>query len=192
MRLLTLRFSVPPTPGEEGLLRRLLPPGVSPQRAESLYAWALLGLALGKDLPAVVREPSGKPYFPDAPECCFSLSHTRGAVLLALSDRPVGADVELVRTPPPRLARRFGLEGEDFFRSWVRREARGKRTGAGITGQLRAETEMEPGERFGYVETFPGYVAGVSAMEEVPERAERYSVTALLTAAVIILQKFGM
>ena len=77
----------------------------------------------------------------------------------------------------------FAREGEDFFRSWVRREARGKRTGAGITGQLRTETAMEPGERFGYVETFPGYVAGVSAMEEGPERAERYSVTALLTAA---------
>ena len=184
MRLLTLRFSATPTPEEERLLRQLVPPGAAPQRAESLYAWALLGLALGgKDLPAAAREPSGKPYFPEAPERCFSLSHTRGAVLLALSDRPVGADVELVRPAPPRLARRFGLEGEDFFRSWVRREARGKRTGAGITGQLRTETAMEPGERFGYVETFPGYVAGVSAMEEVPERAERYSVTALLTAA---------
>ena len=186
MELWTLRFSAPPTPAEERLLRRLLPPGVSPRRPESLYAWALLGLALGyrlENLPAVAREPSGKPYFPEAPGLCFSLSHAGGVVLLALSDRPVGADVELVRPAPPRLARRFGLEGEDFFRSWVRREARGKRTGAGVTAQLRAETAMEPGERFGYVETFPGYVAGVSAMEEVPERAERYSVTALLTAA---------
>lgn len=184
MRLFTLRFSAPPTPEEERLLRRLLPPGIVPRTPESLYAWALLGLALGgKDLPAAAREPSGKPYFPDAPELCFSLSHTHGAVLAALSDRPVGADLERLRTPPPRLARRFGLEGEDFFRSWVRREARGKRTGEGVTAQLRAETAMESGERFGYVETFPGYVAGVSAMEEVPERAERYSVTALLTAA---------
>ena len=183
MELLTLRFSAPPAP-EEGLLRRLLPPGVSPRQPESLYAWALLGLALGRgEVPAVAREPSGKPYFPDAPELCFSLSHTQGAVLLALSDRPVGADVELVRPAPPRLSRRFGLEGEAFFRSWVRREARGKRTGAGVTAQLRTETAMGPGERFGYVETFPGYVAGVSAMEEVPERAERYSVEALLTAA---------
>ena len=184
MELLTLRFSAPPTPEEERLLRRLAPPGAAPRQPESLYAWALLGLALGgKDLPAVAREPSGKPYFPDAPELCFSLSHTQGAVLLALSDRPVGADVELVRPAPPRLSRRFGLEGEAFFRSWVRREARGKRTGEGITAQLRTETAMGPGERFGYVETFPGYVAGVSAMEEVPERAERYSVEALLTAA---------
>ena len=184
MRLLTLRFSATPTPEEERLLRRLLAPGVSPRQPESLYAWALLGLALGRgEVPAVAREPSGKPYFPEAPGLCFSLSHAGGVVLLALSDRPVGADVELVRPAPPRLARRFGLEGEDFFRSWVRREARGKRTGAGVTAQLRAETAMEPGERFGYVETFSGYVAGVSAMEEVPERAERYSVEALLTAA---------
>ena len=186
MELWTLRFSAPPTPAEERLLRRLLPPGVSPRRPESLYAWALLGLALGyrlKDLPAVAREPSGKPYFPDAPALCFSLSHTDGAVLAALSDRPVGADLERLRPPPLRLARRFGLEGEDFFRSWVRREARGKRTGEGVTAQLRAETELEPGERFGFVETFSGYVAGVSAMEEVPERAERYSVETLLTAA---------
>ena len=184
MRLLTLCFSAPPTLEEERLLRRLLPPEVPSRQPEQLYAWALLGLALeGKDLAAVAREPSGKPYFPDAPEVCFSLSHTRGAVLAALSDRPVGADLELVRPAPPHLARRVGQEGEDFFRSWVRREARGKRTGEGITAQLRAETAMEPGERFGYVETFPGYVAGVSAMEEVPERAERYSVGALLTAA---------
>ncbi|MDY3281366.1 4'-phosphopantetheinyl transferase family protein [Dysosmobacter sp.] len=183
MRLLTLAFSAPPTPEEERLLRRLLAPGVSPRQPESLYAWALLGLALEGNLPAAAREPSGKPYFPDAPGLCFSLSHTRGAVLAALSDRPVGADLELVRPAPPRLARRFGLEGEYFFRSWVRREARGKRTGAGITAQLQAETAMEPGERFSYVETFPGYAAGVSAMEEIPERAERCSLAALLQAA---------
>ena len=43
-------------------------------------AWALLERALTdrglEQMPAVERAPGGKPYFPDRPGLCFSLSHS--------------------------------------------------------------------------------------------------------------------
>ena len=63
-------------------------------------AWALLERALTdrglEQMPAVERAPRGKPYFPDRPELCFSLSHSGPWALCALGDGPVGADVEAV------------------------------------------------------------------------------------------------
>lgn len=64
-------------------------------------AWALLERALTdrglEQMPAVERAPGGKPYFPDRPGLCFSLSHSGPWALCALGDGPVGADVETVR-----------------------------------------------------------------------------------------------
>jgi hypothetical protein len=58
----------------------------------------------------------------------FNLSHSGGLVVYALSkDRAVGVDVELVcRGSSARVYR------EDQLRSWVRREAEGKRLGVGV------------------------------------------------------------
>lgn len=183
MELWTLRYD-PAAPAAE--LMRAFAPQERSGGIGSLYGWALLRMVLerrGMEFPRVEREAGGKPYFPDCPHLRFSLSHTEGAVLLALSDRPVGADIERVRPAPPRLAERLGLEGESFFRGWVRREARGKRTGRGIGQELREETPREPGERFAFVETFLGYVAGVSALEDIPDTVNRCTVEELLAAA---------
>ncbi len=38
----------------------------------------------------------GKPYFP-SPRCQFNLSHSGTLALCALSDRPVGVDIQMVR-----------------------------------------------------------------------------------------------
>ena len=67
---------------------RALAPGRRPA-AESAAAWSLLAWALRRDfglggLP-VAGLDGGKPYFPSRPDICFSLSHTRGFVLCALS-----------------------------------------------------------------------------------------------------------
>ena len=51
-------------------------------------ARALLERALAdrgvQQMPAVERAPGGKPYFPDRPELCFSLSHSGPWALCAL------------------------------------------------------------------------------------------------------------
>ena len=51
----------------------------------------------GGDLPEIEKTLNGKPYFPDRPEIFFSLSHSRTHVLCALSDHPVGVDIESPR-----------------------------------------------------------------------------------------------
>lgn len=184
MELWALRYDPADREAEEIL--RAFAPGERSGGVGSLWGWALLRMVLerrGMEFPRVEREAGGKPCFPDCLQLHFSLSHTEGAVFLALSSRPVGADIERLRPAPPRLAERFGLEGEDFFRSWVRREARGKRTGRGVLRELRQETPVEEGEHFAYAATFPGYVAGVSAMEDVPDTVNRCTAEELLAAA---------
>ena len=72
------------------------------KRDASLCAYALLRRALHdrcgwEELPEVAFTARGKPYFPSCPDVFFSLSHTRGAVLLALHEQSVGADIERLR-----------------------------------------------------------------------------------------------
>jgi 4'-phosphopantetheinyl transferase len=45
-------------------------------------------------LPEIKKTPNGKPYFPGLPNVHFSLSHTRTHVLCAISDKPIGCDIE--------------------------------------------------------------------------------------------------
>lgn len=109
-------------------------------KTEHDAAYRLLALALERELgmsarPAIAREEGGKPYFPACPEICFNLSHSRGAVVCALHDKPVGIDVEKVRPAPKRLA--AGMDDEAFFRLWTAREATVKRAGQGVARLLR-------------------------------------------------------
>ena len=72
----------------------------------SLLAYAVRAV-WGIALPETAELPGGKPYFPACPQVHFSVSHTRTAVLVAVSAAPVGADVEQVRPLHPAMARRL-------------------------------------------------------------------------------------
>ena len=117
-----------------------------PEGEERALARCLLTLALEREyglreLPEIAREPGGKPFFPDRPDICFNLSHSHGAAVCAIHDKPVGIDVEKLRPAPRRLAGNMGDEA--FFRLWTAKEATVKRRGEGIAA-LRRLVEPDP------------------------------------------------
>lgn len=73
-------------------------------RREKYYVWRLLEYALsdalGFDLSslAIEKNENGKWVCPSG-ECYFSISHSRGALCVAVSDISVGVDVEELRAP---------------------------------------------------------------------------------------------
>ncbi len=111
-------------------------------RQTSVKAWLLLEKLLdetGAAAVEVVFTEQGKPFFKDREDLFFSISHTQGAVAAAVSDCPVGVDIECVRTVwKESLTARFLTQEEqrvfqeDYTRAWCRKEAAAKITGAGI------------------------------------------------------------
>ena len=86
----------------------------------------------------------GKPYFSDRSAPRFSLSHSGELVVLAVSDGPVGVDVEEIRpidlgdfdtvlTDAEKSAvRASGNALTEFYRIWTAREAYSKLDGRGV------------------------------------------------------------
>lgn len=194
VNLWAARLNRPLAEGEVELLS-LLPPErrerlvrlPAEKRREPLCAWLLLRLALREsfgwtELPPVALTDRGKPFFSDYPQVHFNLSHTEGAVLAGLSDKPIGVDIERIRPVAPRLMAQVGAStDEDFFAAWVRREARTKCSGRGIGAMLRQEPPMEPGELCREMEIFPGYAAcAASRGGTLPETVRICSMEELL------------
>ena len=145
-----------------------------PDGGERTLAYHLLELALERELhlsplPEIAWEPSGKPYFPSRPDICFNISHSRGAAVCALHDKPVGVDIEKLRPAPRRLAGDMGDEA--FFRLWTAKEATIKRRGEGI-GALLQPLELDP--RCQYLEgVLEGYIITVCPSEAAAVRTVR-------------------
>lgn len=94
---------------------------------------------------AFEKTPQGKPILRDIPQVHFSLSHGGDWVLCAVSDRPVGVDVELPRCTM-EVARRFfcpeevsvlealaeDVQRDALCRMWTAKEAFVKALGGGL------------------------------------------------------------
>lgn len=116
--------------------------------------------------PTILRTAAGKPYFADLP-IRFSLSHSEEKVILAVSDREIGADIERIRPLSLGVAKRFFTPAEQayvfgkvpterdfslpkseqddallrrFYEVWTKKEAYGKWQGSGISAALRVDT----------------------------------------------------
>ena len=109
-------------------------------------------LVWGMDsLPEIVRAEGGKPYFGDCPQRHFNLSHSGEFALCALSDAPVGVDIEVVRPRRDHLPayifkgadyeRYLALGGDwdAFYTLWTEVESIIKYTGEGLRAYRRAD-----------------------------------------------------
>ncbi len=105
---------------------------------------------------AIEREKGGKPYLTGRQDVHFSLSHSGNAVACAISDAPVGCDIEQVGKHRPNIARRHFTGKEQawieegdrdrdrrFFAVWTGKEAYLKRIGVGLTQPLNAFDVLE-------------------------------------------------
>ena len=150
----------------------------------SAFAWSLLTLAAREDwglraLPETAVNAAGKPFFPSHPSLHFSVSHTKGAVLVALSDAPVGADVERRREIPDVVRRRlFEVEHGDLelFELWTLRESWYKLTGHGdlrdipFTRHGGILIPPNPSALCRLYDTIPGCAAAVSTLRDLPPK----------------------
>lgn len=85
----------------------------------------------------------GKPHAIDLP-IHFSVSHSKGIVVCAVSDKPIGVDIEFLRTIDPRIIHRYCDDAElaylnsdpqtNFFELWTAKEAYTKLIGIGLAG----------------------------------------------------------
>ena len=81
----------------------------------------------GGVMPVIEKTPNGKPFFPGLPGVHFSLSHSATHVLCAISNEPVGVDIESPRHINERTARYFCSPDEaslfDPLDLWVLKES---------------------------------------------------------------------
>lgn len=101
------------------------------------------------DLP-IRRSPKGKPFFPTMQNLYFNITHSRTHIAIALSDTPVGIDLEPLRPYPPMLVHRYfhrdeadyldtladERKAEAFTRLWTLKEAYVKYTGTGMANHF--------------------------------------------------------
>lgn len=93
----------------------------------------------------LARTEAGKPYTENGPE--FNLSHSGEFLACAVSDRPIGIDIEAVRPLKIEIARRVCTPSEldyiapategahlRFLQVWTAKEAYFKALGTGIAG----------------------------------------------------------
>lgn len=96
--------------------------------------------------PTFLYNEHGAPYLQDGP--CFSISHCKQGIAVAVSDLPIGIDIEGLRRVDEALVRKtMNLEEQsqiamsqnpevEFIRLWTRKEAYVKMLGTGIISDM--------------------------------------------------------
>ena len=118
-------------------------------RKTCAMAYLLLCEGVRKERPVFEYGEHGKPSIIGHPDIHFNLSHCREAVICAVSDRPVGIDIESIREFKDSLVHYTMNEQEveqieqaerpnvEFIRLWTMKEAKLKLSGRGITDNMK-------------------------------------------------------
>lgn len=146
------------------------------KRLQSLGAGLLLNNVLhryGISADTLRMDENGKPIVNGI---CFNLSHSGDYVICAVSDRPVGCDIEKIKEAPKQIASRaFSPEeienleqisgdayNREFFRLWTKKESFLKMKGIGIRVPLQT---LEIKDCYFKEYEIPGYQVTVCAEE---------------------------
>ena len=122
-------------------------------RASRIVGYAMLSYGARQLLPdarlgELILDGRGKPHLPDH-RISFSLSHTACGLALAIGEKALGVDLEIVRPLRPALVSSFASEAElaliqssadqteAAIALWTKKEAEAKRSGYGIAQDLR-------------------------------------------------------
>ncbi len=131
-------------------------------------------------LPCIARTSLGKPYLSAHPDIHINWSHSGAFVLCALSEKPIGVDIEMIR-PRGKALPRYALTPEEyavfldsggdwpsFYTLWTRKEAWCKYTGDG----LRRRWGETPPTKGLFFRTYAGecWRATVCGEETPPEK----------------------
>lgn len=149
---------------------------ISPERTErikhyrfgvdkkiSLYAELIVRLVACKMLDIAnsdlrfEKNKSGKPFLKGVEGFKFNISHTKNAVIVAVSSTEVGTDIEIISVVDEKIAKRFFTENEQsyilsdnknanlrFFEVWTKKEAYLKYLGDGLNISMRSFDVFSP------------------------------------------------
>jgi 4'-phosphopantetheinyl transferase len=133
---------------------------------ELLAEWSRVHQLPINQQPIFLYNDYGAPYIEGGPH--FSISHCKRGIAVAVSENPIGIDIEAIRTFSPDLMRKTMNEDEqlritssaipevEFIRLWTQKEALLKLQGTGIISDLHHVlthaqdvfwTEMSPLEK---------------------------------------------
>lgn len=121
-------------------------------RRQSIAAELVLNRAVGETFPDIKTpvvwdyDEYGKPYLTEYPEVYINISHSGDYAVCAVSDTPVGVDIQLMRECNLNIAKRYltaeeleyvnGIK-ERFYDVWVRKESFSKAVGKGLRLPLK-------------------------------------------------------
>ena len=113
---------------------------------ELLAEWSRVHQLPIHQQPIFLYNDYGAPYIEGGPH--FSISHFKRGIAVAVSENPIGIDIEAIRTFSPELMRKTMNEDEqlritssaipevEFIRFWTQKEALLKLQGTGIISDL--------------------------------------------------------
>ena len=113
---------------------------------ELLAEWSRVQQLPINQQPIFLYNDYGAPYIEGVPH--FSISHCKRGIAVAVSENPIGIDIEAIRTFSPELMRKTMNEDEqlritssaipelEFIRFWTQKEALLKLQGTGIISDL--------------------------------------------------------
>lgn len=113
---------------------------------ELLAEWSRVHQLPINQQPIFLYNDYGAPYIEGGPH--FSISHCKRGIAVAVSENPIGIDIEAIRTFSPDLMRKTMNEDEqlritssaipevEFIRFWTQKEALLKLQGTGIISDL--------------------------------------------------------